>query len=129
MRRIGWTLLVIALALLGASALAEDKAPKKEEAAKEAAPAKGVPPPAGSKLAKVEKKMSQDEVRKIMGDPDGEKTYVTGQAFNPFNYGGNSGTNVEWSYKGVGRVIYTVHRWNHQLRVIRIDYDPTETGD
>jgi outer membrane protein assembly factor BamE (lipoprotein component of BamABCDE complex) len=124
-------LLALALAFSGASAHADDKAPKKEEAAKEkaAAPAKGVPPPAGSKLAKVEKKMSQEQVRKIMGDPDNEKSYVTGQMFNPFNYGGNSGANVEWSYKGVGRVIFTVHRWTSQLQVTRIDYDPSEAGD
>ena len=136
MRRLSSVLLAIALALPGAAAIAGDeKSPAKEQAAKEkdkekeAAPPKGVPAPEGSKLAKVEKKMTQEQVRKILGDPDNEKSYITGQAFNPFNYGGNSGANVESSYKGVGRVIFTVHRWTHQLQVTRIDYDPKESGD
>jgi hypothetical protein len=136
MRRIGGFMLAVALTAFGASAAAEDdakatgdKKPAAEADAKKAAPPKGVPAPEGSKLAKVEKKMTQEQVREIMGPPDNEKSYVTGQAFNPFNYGGNSGANVEWSYKGVGRVIFTVHRWTHQLGVTRIDYDPTETGD
>jgi len=117
------------MAFGGTAQAGDGAAPPTEKEKKEAAPPKGVPAPAGSKLAKVEKKMTQDQVRKIMGDPDNEKSYVTGQAFNPFNYGGNSGANVEWSYKGVGRVIFTVHRWTHQLQVVRIDYDPTEKGD
>jgi hypothetical protein len=125
--------LAAVLMALAPSAQAEDKKsePPAQEAApaKQAAPPKGVPAPAGTKLAKVEKKMTPDQVREIMGEPDNEKSYVTGQAFNPFNYGGNSGANVEWSYKGVGRVIFTVHRWTSRLAVTRIDYDPTETGD
>jgi hypothetical protein len=132
MRRAVGVILAVALMSLGASALADDGAKKSGEQAAPAEakkPIKGAPAPPGSKLAKVEKKMTQEQVRKIMGDPDNEKSYLSGQAFNPFNYGGNSGANVEWSYKGVGRVIFTVHRWTHQLGVTRIDYDPSETGD
>jgi hypothetical protein len=135
MRRRASTILAVLLMALAPAAQADEAAKKSEppqkaaEAPKEAAPPKGVPAPAGSKLAGVEKKMSPEKVREIMGAPDNEKSYVTGQAFNPFNYGGNSGANVEWSYKGVGRVIFTVHRWTSQLQVTRIDYDPTETGD
>ena len=129
MRRVGSLVLSALLMTFAASAHADDAAKKSEPPKKEAAPPKGTPPPAGSKLAKVEKKMSPEQVREIMGDPDNEKSYVTGQAFNPFNYGGNSGANVEWSYKGVGRVVFAVHRWTNKLVVIRIDYDPTEKGD
>lgn len=135
MRRMASVILTVVLMALAPAAQAEDGAKKSEppqkatEAPKQAAPPKGVPAPAGSKLAKVEKKMSPEKVREIMGEPDNEKSYVTGQAFNPFNYGGNSGANVEWSYKGVGRVIFTVHRWTSRLQVTRIDYDPSEKGD
>jgi outer membrane protein assembly factor BamE (lipoprotein component of BamABCDE complex) len=129
MRRVGWVVLALVLAVFAVSAQAGDDKAKSEPPKKEAAHPKGVAAPAGSKLAKVEKKMTQEQVRKIMGEPSNEKSYITGQAFNPWNYGGNSGQNVEWDYKGVGRVIFTVHRWTHQLVVIRIDYDPTEQGD
>jgi outer membrane protein assembly factor BamE (lipoprotein component of BamABCDE complex) len=129
MRRVGGVILAVVLAVFATSALAGDDKAKSEPPKKEAAPPKGQPAPAGSKLAKVEKKMTDDQVRKIMGEPDGEKSYVTGAAFNPWNYGGNSGQNVEWDYKGVGRVIFTVHRYTHRLVVVRVDYDPSEKGD
>jgi hypothetical protein len=97
--------------------------------AKPAPAAKGVAPPANSKLAKVQKDMSPEQVRTIMGPPNGEKSYVTGKAFIPYYYGADAGTNTEWSYKGVGRVIFGVNKYTHNTRVIRIDYDPSETGD
>jgi hypothetical protein len=90
---------------------------------------KGAAAPAGSKLAKVQKDMTPEQVRSIMGAPDGEKSYVTGKAFIPYYYGADAGTNTEWSYKGVGRVVFGVNKYTHNTRVIRIDYDPSETGD
>lgn len=131
MRRFGWIrLAIVLLALLGvASSVQAGDDKSKSEPPKKEAPAKGTPPPAGSKLAKVEKKMTQEQVRKIMGEPDNEKSYVTAKAFIPYQYGADSGANVEWDYKGVGRVIFTMHRWTNRMIVIRVDYDPTEKGD
>jgi glucose/arabinose dehydrogenase len=139
MRRIGSMLLVISLVALGAAcanrsassgttaAPAQQSAPAQKSAPPK--PVKGAPAPAGSKLAKVEKNMSPDQVRQIMGAPNGEKVYVTGKQFIPYYYGADAGTNTEWSYKGVGRVVFGVNRYTNTTRVIRIDYDPSETGD
>jgi hypothetical protein len=112
-----------------AAAPAQEQAPAQKAAPAKPAPVKGAAAPAGSKLAKVQKDMTPEQVRSIMGAPDGEKSYVTGKAFIPYYYGADAGTNTEWSYKGVGRVVFGVNKYTHNTRVIRIDYDPSETGD
>lgn len=112
-----------------AAAPAEEQAPAQKAAPAKPAAVKGAAAPAGSKLSKVQKDMTPEQVRTIMGAPNGEKSYVTGKAFIPYYYGADAGTNTEWSYKGVGRVIFGVNRYTNNTRVIRIDYDPSETGD
>jgi hypothetical protein len=146
MRRLASIVLVTSVAVLGlsgcanrggsggsAAAPAQQAAPAQPAPAQQAAPAKpaptkGVPPPAGSKLAKVQKNMTPDQVTQIMGPPTGTKTYPTAKAFLPYYYGADAGVNTEWSYKGVGRVIFGVNKYTNVTRVIRIDYDPNETG-
>jgi hypothetical protein len=144
MRRIASLALVLSVSALGlagcankgggtAAAPAEQSAPAQKAPAQQAAPAKpaptkGAPAPAGSKLAKVQKDMSPEQVREIMGAPTSEKSYVTGKAFIPYYYGADAGTNTEWAYKGVGRVVFGVNKYTRSTRVIRIDYDPTEDG-
>ena len=103
--------------------------PAKEAAPAKAAPAKGVAPPAGHRMAKVKLGMSTNEVEDIMGSPTNSKSYITGKAFNPFTaYGNDSGQRVEYAYKGEGRVIFAIPRWGGGLKAERIDYDPTEDG-
>jgi hypothetical protein len=93
------------------------------------APPKGVAPPAGSKMAKLQLKMTPEQVTEIMGSPTGQKSYMTGKAFNPFNYGNDSGSRMEYAYKGEGRVVFAVPRWGGSMKVVRIDYDPAEDGN
>jgi len=143
MKRFVSIVLVLSLAGLGlagcanrsssgtAAAPAQQAAPAQKAPAQQAAPAKpvkGAPAPAGSKLAKVQKEMSPDQVRQIMGAPSSEKSYVTAKRFIPYYYGADAGTNTEWDYKGVGRVIFGVNKYTGVTRVIRIDYDPSEDG-
>jgi outer membrane protein assembly factor BamE (lipoprotein component of BamABCDE complex) len=143
MRHFGSVLLVVSLSALGlagcaheetstastapppAAAPAQKAVPAQAEPAK---PVKGQAAPAGTKLAKVQKDMTPDQVREIMGAPTNEKSYVTGKAFIPYYYGADAGTNTEWDYKGVGRVVFGVNKYTHATRVIRIDYDPSEDG-
>ncbi len=99
-----------------------------EEPAKDA-PVKGVAPPADHRMAKVTIGMPVAEVEKIMGSPTNQKSYITGKAFIPFNYGNDSGSRVEYAYKGEGRVILAVPRWGGSMKVVRIDYDPNEDGN
>ena len=146
MRRIASIVLVASLAALGvagcankgggdtAAAPAQQTAPAQQPATAQKAPApqakpvKGAPAPAGSKLAKVQKDMSPEQVRQIMGAPTQEKSYVTAKRFIPYYYGADAGTNTEWAYKGVGRVVFGVNKYTGTTRVIRVDYDPSETG-
>jgi hypothetical protein len=148
MRRFGSIVLVVSMAALGLSACAnrgssggeaaaapaQQSAPAQKAPAQQAAPpakpapTKGAAAPAGSKLSKVQKDMSPEQVREIMGAPTSEKSYVTGKAFIPYYYGADAGTNTEWAYKGVGRVVFGVNKYTKATRVIRVDYDPAEDG-
>jgi len=127
--------LLIAGLLLGACASGgSDGAASAEPAAEKAsapAPAKGVAPPAGHPLAKVEMRMRPDQVRKIMGEPDSIHAYpgAIWKNFIPFYYGADSGNRVEYGYAGEGRVVFSTNRWSGQENVVRVDYDPNETGE
>lgn len=81
--------------------------------------------PEGSKLAKVEVGMTDDEVREILGDPDDEKAYMTRKAWSPFYYGPDTHRS-DWMYLGQGRVVYSRNRHSGALKVIRVLYDPSE---
>jgi hypothetical protein len=144
MRRLASIVLVASVAALGLSACANRSggggtaaAPAQQSAPAQAAPAqqpapakpaKGVPPPANSPLAKVAMDMSPEQVRGVMGAPTTEKSYVTAKRFIPYYYGADAGQNTEWAYKGIGRVVFGLHKYTGKTRVIRIDYDPTEDG-
>jgi hypothetical protein len=145
MRKLASIVLVVSMSALGlaacanrgassgstAAAPAQQPAPAQKAPAPQAAPAKppkGVPAPAGSKLSKVTKDMSPDQVREIMGAPTSEHSYVTAKKFIPYYYGADAGNNTEWKYKGVGRVVFGVNKYTGTTRVIRIDSDPAEDG-
>jgi len=125
--------LLVAALFLGACASGSSGGSQSSAAASESAKAKpprGVAPPAGSTMAKVELKMTPEQVQEIMGAPTGQKTYMTGKAFNPFTaYGNDSGSRMEYAYKGQGRVVFAVPRWGGSMKVVRIDYDPAEDGN
>jgi len=89
--------------------------------------AEGTPPPPGSPLAKIQVGMSDTDVRKILGDPDNANGYITGKEFIPFYYGGDT-ARTDWLYKGKGRVVFSRNRWSGNLQVVRVDYNPNETG-
>ena len=139
MTRLAPVLLVIsALALAGCAAgssggasggaPAAQQAPATQQASgAQQAPAKGVPAPAGSKLAKVQLDMHPGQVTEIMGEPTSQNSYQTGKAWIPYYYGSDT-HRTEWNYKGVGRVVFGTNRWSGKQKVIRVDYDPTEDG-
>ena len=134
MRGFASIVLGVSLAALGLGGCANRSAggsaaaPAEQAAPAKPAPVKGVPAPAGSKLAKVQLDMSPEQVRQIMGSPAREKQYVTAKRFIPYYYGADAGMNTEWDYKGVGRVVFGVNKYSGKTRVIRIDYDPSEDG-
>jgi hypothetical protein len=85
------------------------------------------PAPPGTQLAKVTVGMTDIEVRKIMGDPDSSKDYMTGKAWIPFYFGPDA-SRSDWVYKGKGRVVYSRSRYTGGLKVIRVIYNPSESG-
>ncbi len=86
------------------------------------------PIPAGSPLAKLKQGMSKADVEKILGQPTHSRSYLGGKAFNPFNFGGDTGARVEALYKGKGRVVYSVARFSQEMAVEEVVYDPNESG-
>lgn len=104
---------------------AEKKAAKKEAAAADAIP---VPIPATSKFTAVTIGMSRGEVEDKIGQPNDFSSYVTGKAWNPFYYGGDT-HRMAARYKGEGVIVYAPHsRYASTYKVIRIEYNADEPG-
>jgi len=104
----------------GSSAKATEK-----PVAKAAAKTADVPPPPGSKFAKVTIGMSDAVVRTAIGEPTSSKDYMSGKAWIPW---ATEGSRSEWIYKGQGRVVFGRNRYSGTLKVIRILYNPAEAG-
>jgi len=85
--------------------------------------------PADSPLAKITVGMTAQEVSNILGMPTNQVSYATGKAWIPW-YFGDDARRTEWSYKGLGRVVFTGGNvfGGGGGRVNRVDYDPSETG-
>jgi hypothetical protein len=62
-------------------------------------------PTSGSKFSSLEIGMSVAEVARILGTPTDQGAYLTGQAFNPFNFGSGK-SRYEMVYKNQGRLIF-----------------------
>lgn len=111
------TALAIALiAGLGFAAAGPARAAEKTEQAPKAIP-KGHP------FEKVHEGMSDEEVRKILGDPTNREDYMTGKVFIPF-YHGSDTSRSNWIYKGKGNIVFTRNRYSNLLSVIEVHYDP-----
>jgi hypothetical protein len=106
-------------------------APAEKQAAEpaKAAPPKGAAAPASSPLSKVAANMSPEQVQEVMGSPSGQASYPSAKTFNPYNFGNDSGNRVEYKYKGQGRVIFAVPKYGGNMKVVRVDYDPSEDGN
>jgi hypothetical protein len=85
--------------------------------------------PADSPLAKVKVGMTMQQVSEILGMPTNQVKYATGKAWIPYYFGDDT-SRLEWSYKGIGRVIFTGGNvfGGGGGAVQRVDYDPSETG-
>jgi len=87
-----------------------------------------VPIPADSPFAKIKVGMGMAEVYALIGQPTDTTSHITGKAFIPYYYGGDT-HRVEALYKGQGRIVFAPpHAFTSDLQVLEIDYDPTERG-
>jgi hypothetical protein len=117
------------VATLALAGLAGCAAQSGQTAAPAPAMAKGVPAPAGSKLAQVRLGMTKKQVKDILGPPTDENSYSTGKAWIPF-YFGNDARRTSYFYQGVGRVVFADGNvfGGGQSEVVRVDADPSEPG-
>jgi hypothetical protein len=128
-------LLITSVALLAPAALigckSSGSSPTTQEATTQASQEgdKVYPPaPAGTPFAKIQTGMDQAQVTSLIGQPTDINVYVTGKAFIPFYYGGDTHRTM-YHYKGQGRIIFSPDsRFTSGQSVIAIEYDPTETG-
>jgi hypothetical protein len=85
-------------------------------------------PASNSKFAKLRIGMKQREVEGLIGRPDDEDSHITGKAFIPFFFGGDT-HRLEAFYKGEGQLTYSPEHWGGNPNVlIRIAVDPSESG-
>lgn len=130
MRRILGTAALLALVLhLGPGCASSGGGSAAEPAqAEQARKPQGVAPPADSPLAKIRLGMSDVDVRRTLGEPTGSNSYMTGKQFIPWYFGPDT-TRTDYKYAGQGRVVFSRNQYSGELKVIRIDYDPAETGN
>jgi hypothetical protein len=81
----------------------------------------GLPP--DSLLSEIEFGMRHDDVREILGAPDGRIDRVTAKAWIPF-YNGPGANLRDWIYEGKGRVVFSLYK--SRLEVIDVVYDPDQ---
>lgn len=118
-------LLVAIMACSVCVGCASDSGPASEEpaASAESTPA----PPSSSPLSKLRVGMLEGEVTERLGPASARNSYQTGKSKIPFYFGSDTRRKI-WKYRGQGRVIFSSGRWR-PYRVMRIEYDPAETGE
>ena len=73
--------------------------------------------------------MSQQEVDSLIAPPTATSTRMTGKQFQPFNFGARDLQRLNYLYKGVGHIEFSMKSgYNGVFRVIAIVPDPNETG-
>jgi hypothetical protein len=106
-----------------ASHTAQSKPAEAQPAAAKPAPAPAVPLPKTSIFNKIQVGMAKAEVHQKIGAPTDYKVVMSGKAWIPFYYRGDTTRTVEY-YKKEGRLLYS----NGNDRLIEIIYDPNEDG-
>lgn len=81
--------------------------------------------PHGSSLSQITIGMNDSEVRKLLGEPTSQNTYMTGKGWIPFYYGPDT-TRIDYKYKKIGRVVFSRSRYSGRLKVINVIHNPNE---
>ncbi len=82
----------------------------------------------GSKFSRVRIGMGSTEAESIIGKPNDTAGHITGKAFIPFYFGGDT-SEVEAFYKGEGQLTYAHQSiGSTNLVLVRIIVDPSERG-
>lgn len=87
----------------------------------------GTPAP-GSKFSKIQLNMSRRQVENLIGPPDDESGHLTGKAFIPFFFGGDT-HRTEAFYKGEGQLTYAPRNLGAEPnQLIKMEVNPAATG-
>ncbi len=79
-------------------------------------------------ISSVQKGMSMQEAYNLAGDPTSSRSHVTGKAFSPFYYGGDTSRVIAY-YKGQGRIIFSQsNKYSRTWRVVEVLINPNESG-
>ena len=82
----------------------------------------------GATFDRITNGMSMQEVYDLIGQPTSSTSRITGKAWAPFYYGGDT-TRMFALYKGQGRIVFSnTSRYATVWRVIEIVRDPAESG-
>ena len=86
----------------------------------------GTPAP-GSKFSKIKLNMNKRQVENLIGPPDDETSHITGKAFIPFFFGGDT-NRLQAFYQGEGQLTYSPRSFGAQpTQLIRIEANPRAT--
>lgn len=81
-----------------------------------------------SKFAKLQIGMSPEEVVKLIGNPDGTESHITGKGFIPFHFSGDT-QRLETFYKHEGQLtFYNTNNFIAPNALIKIEVNPKATG-
>ena len=73
--------------------------------------------------------MSQQEVNDLLGPPTAQSQRMTGKQWQPFNFGAKDLQRMNYLYKGVGRIEFSLKSaYEGVFRVITVKPDPNESG-
>lgn len=87
----------------------------------------GPDPAPGSKFAKVKLNMSRRQVENLIGPPDDETGHITGKAFIPFFFGGDT-HRTEALYKGEGQLTYAPRNLGAEPnQLVKMEVNPNAT--
>lgn len=88
----------------------------------------GGDPKPGSKFSKLQIGMRMAQVEKLIGEPDDSEGHITGKAFIPFFFGGDT-HRVEQFYAGEGILTFSPGHFAGEPNIlVAITVDPTEQG-
>ena len=59
-----------------------------------------------SRFSKLQLGMTVAQAANILGAPSDQGVYITGQAFNPFNFSGGGSSRYQMIYKNQGRLVF-----------------------
>ncbi len=100
----------------------EDPKPVQQTQAKKAAKVKlAKPTNPNNILLNVQKGMTPEQVRNLIGNPQRQNVYPTGKQFIPF-YVGPDFFRMDWFYGDFGHVTFSINRFTNYKQVFEVHY-------